>query len=300
MSAELSPEQAVAMLEQAESLAENGEFDPDTFDPDFVATDGVESETGADNSTETAQTTPDNSQETPSEQTPPKELDYVQLLAQERAERLALEQRLAQLQTQETPQAQDNPPQDEQAGEIDPDTLFGEFDGKGLVNGINHIVQNQVKALVEQQLAQRLASIEQKHAQDLQAEHLNAIHAIHQDAQTVVNSDEFAKWVQSQPSYIQPSIVAVVEQGNASQINELLTNYKATLTPPPKTNDVQAKADYIIKNTTPDVPNSLSEMGGQAATDPMQAVANMNAVQMADAMSGWTPEQIENFLNRQI
>lgn len=298
MSAELSPEQAVAMLEQAESLVENGEFDPDTFTPDFGATDGVESETGADNSTETPPTTtPDNPQETPSEQ-PPKELDYVQLLAQERAERLALEQRLAQLQTQETPQTQDNQPQDEQAGEINPDELFGEFDGKGLMNGINHIVNQRVEKLVEQQLAQRLATIEQKHAQDLQAEHLNAIHAVHPDAETVVNSNEFAKWVQSQPSYIQPSIVAVVENGNASQINELLTNYKATLTPPPKTDDVQAKADDIIKNTTPDVPNSLSEMGGQTVTDPMQAVANMSPAQMAEAMEDWTQEQIDTFMNR--
>lgn len=294
---DITPEQAAELLEQAESSLENGEFNPDNFD----FSNGNAGE--ADNSTETAQTTPDNpqdSQETPSEQTPPKELDYVQLLAQERAERLALEQRLAQLQTQETPQAQDNLPQDEPVGEIDPDELFGEFDGKGLINGINHIVNQRVEKLVEQQLAQRLASIEQKHAQDLQAEHLNAIHAVHPDAETVVNSDEFAKWVQSQPSYIQPSIVAVVENGNASQINELLTNYKATLTPPPKTDDVQAKANDIIKNTTPDVPNSLSEMGGQTATDPMQAVANMNAVQMADTMSSWTPEQIENFLNRQI
>lgn len=305
MSTELSPEQAVAMLEQAESSLENGEFNPDTFIPDFGVTDDVAGKTGADNSTETSPTTtPDNHQDTPqtpSEQ-PPKELDYFQLLAQERAERLALEQRLAQLQAQqENPQqtpsteAQETPNTAENLSE-----LFGDFDEVGISRAVEHIATQKAQAIVEQILAQKLAPIEQKQAVDLQNEHLNAIHAVHPDAETVVNSDEFAKWVQSQPSYIQPSIVAVVENGNASQINELLTNYKATLTPPPKTDDIGTKANDIIKNTTPDVPNSLSEMGGQTATDPMQAVANMNAVQMAEAMSGWTQEQIENFLNRQI
>lgn len=303
MSAELSPEQAVAMLEQAESLVENGEFDPDTFTPDFGATDGVAGETGADNSTETPPTTtPDNPQDTPqtpSEQ-PPKELDYVQLLAQERAERLALEQRLAQLQA---PQAQEQtPPQDEQAVEIDPDELFGEFDGKGLMNGINHILSQRLEKMVEQQLSQRLSVIEQKHQQDLYAEHIKAINsAIQDNAETVVESAEFQNWVNSQPSYVSESINYILNNGSTKQVIEVLTNYKATLTPPPatpKTDDVQAKADDIIKNTTPSVPNSLSEMGGQTVTDPMQAVANMSPAQMAEAMEDWTQEQIDTFMNR--
>lgn len=294
---ELSPEQAVAMLEQAESLVESGEFDPDNFTPDFMAGDDVVGETGDNAETPPATPTDTPPQDSPQTQATPKELDYVQLLAEERAERLALEQKLAQLQAlqNEPPKAE---PTQEQAGEIDPDELFGDFDGKGLMNGISHIVNQRVEKL----LAEKLSHIEQKHAQDMQNEHLNAIHAVHPDAETVVNSDAFAKWVQSQPSYIQPSIVAVVEQGSASQVNELLTNYKATLAPPPapKTDDIQDKADEIIKNTTPSVPNSLSEMGGQVVADPMTAVANMSSDKMLDAMSGWTPEQIENFLNRQV
>lgn len=297
----LSPEQAVAMLEQAESLVESGEFDPDNFAPDFGATDDVVGET--DDNADTPPATPaDSSQNPPQTQdlpNPTKEIDYVQLLAQERAERLALEQKLASLQA---PQAPTEPiKQDEQAGEINPDELFGEFDGKGLMNGINHIVQNQVKALVEQQVSQRLAAIEQKHTQDLYAEHIKAVNtAIQGNADEMVESPEFHKWVQSQPSYARDGIDAILKGGTTKEVIEVLTNYKSTLTPPPtpKTDDIKAKADDIINSTTPAVPNSLSQLGGQVATDPMQAVANMPPAQMAEVMSGWTQEQIDTFLDR--
>lgn len=124
---------------------------------------------------------------------------------------------------------------------------------------------------------------------------------IQDNAETVVESAEFQNWVNSQPSYVSESINYILNNGSTKQVIEVLTNYKATLTPPPatpKTDDVQAKADDIIKNTTPSVPNSLSEMGGQTATDPMQAVANMSPAQMAEAMEDWTQEQIDTFMNR--
>lgn len=268
----LTPEQANELLEQAQEQAETGEFDVDAFEAP-------------------------NTQEQAQAQEPTQELDYVEKLAQERAEKLLLQQQLAQNQAQDKPQAQDNQSQEStpQEKEVDLAKLFGDFDEEGLQRGIDYLVDKKVQAILEQ----KLAPIEQKQAQDLANEHLNAITAVHPDAETVVNSDEFAKWVHSQPSYLVPSIVAVVEQGSANQINELLTNYKATLSTPTD-DDLTERAKAVLAQTKPPVPNSLSELGGQVVSDPLQAVASMSGAQMSDALDGWTPEQIENFLNRQL
>lgn len=222
-------------------------------------------------------------------------MDYVDKLAKERAEKLLLQEQLAQAQDKPKPQPQDSQNQEPKEKEVDLVQLFGDFDEEGLQRGIDYLVDKKVAAILEQ----KLAPIEQKQIQDLANEHLNAITAVHPDASDVVNSDDFAKWVQSQPSYLVPSIVAVVEQGSASQINELLSNYKATQETP--TNDeLTERAKQVLAQTKPPVPNSLSELGGQVVSDPLQAVASLNGVQMSEAIDSWTPEQIENFLNRQL
>lgn len=262
----LTPEQANELLEQAQEQSETGEFDVDAF-------------------------------EAPNTQEQAQELDYVEKLAQERAEKLLLQQQLAQNQVQDKPQAQDNQNQEStpQEKEVDLAKLFGDFDEEGLQRGIDYLVDKKVQAILEQ----KLAPIEQKQAQDLHNEHLQAIASVHSDYEQVVNSNEFVEWVKSQPSYVVPNIVAVMEQGSANQINELLTNYKATLSTPTN-DDLTERAKAVLAQTKPPVPNSLSELGSQVVSDPLQAVASMSGAQMSDALDGWTPEQIENFLNRQL
>lgn len=264
---DLSPEQASELLEQAQEQAEAG---VDAFEQAEAEEPAIEP-------------TPHQNEA----------LDYVDKLAKERAEKLLLQEQLAQAQAQDKSKDQDSQSQ-EPKEEVDLAKLFGDFDEEGLQRGIDYLVDKKVGAILEQ----KLAPIEQKQVQDLANEHLNAITAVHPDASDVVNSDDFANWVQSQPSYLVPSIVAVVEQGSASQINELLSNYKATLVP--NNDDVTERAKQVLAQTKTPVPNSLSELGGQVVSDPLQAVANMNGMQMSEAIDNWTPEQIENFLNRQL
>lgn len=82
----LTPEQANELLEQAQEQTETGEFDVDAFEAP-------------------------NTQEQAQAQEPTQELDYVEKLAQERAEKLLLQQQLAQNQAQDN-QSQESTPQE--------------------------------------------------------------------------------------------------------------------------------------------------------------------------------------------
>lgn len=286
----MTPQQAVELLEQAE----NGEINLDAPSDDGQDTDQTDD---VDSGQDDEQTTPQQTKQTQEGQEKPP-VDYMAILAQERARTLALQDELAkyqQSQNGEQPQEQAAPPQEA----VSLEELFGDFDEKGIKNAVEYLAAKRVDEI----LAEKLTPIEQKHAQDAYQEHINAITAVHPDAGQIVNSDEFANWVKSQPSYIQPSIVNVVEQGSAQQVNELLTNYKASITPQQTQqnspqNGIQAKAEQIIADIKPSVPNSLTDLGGANPTDPMQALVNMNGAQALDTLQGMSQEQIEHYPNR--
>lgn len=267
----LTPEQANELLEQAQEQTETGEFDVDAFEAP-------------------------NTQEQAQAQEPTQELDYVEKLAQERAEKLLLQQQLAQNQAQDKPQAQDNQSQEStpQEKEVDLAKLFGDFDEEGLQRGIDYLVDKKVQAILEQ----KLAPIEQKQAQDLHNEHLQAIASVHSDYEQVVNSNEFVEWVKSQPSYVVPNIVAVMEQGSAQKINEVLTNYKTATAPQSTQDSIKAKADTITNSIEPATPNSLTALGAGVSSDPSADISNMSPAQALERMDSWTPEQIQAYLNR--
>lgn len=275
----ITPEQGAQLLAQAE----NGDFDLDNLGDDSKQADDVGDQ---DDKQDEPQPT-----EKPQEQTQPP-VDYMAILAQERAEKLALQEQLAKYQTEQPKNTEQEPPKQE----VSLEELFGDFDENGIKNAVDYLVQQKL----EQVLAEKLTPIEQKQAQDAYQEHINAITAVHPDAGQIVNSAEFTNWVKSQPSYIQPSIVNVVEQGSSEQVNELLTSYKTSIAPqaPNPTQDVKTKADQIIADAKPTVPNSLSELGGANQTDPMQALANMSGAQALGVLQGMTQEQIDNYLNR--
>lgn len=282
----MTPQQAAELLEQAQ----NSELDLDNLGDDNQ--DEVGSQNDNNEQTDSNQDTPP--QEQPQDEKPP--VDYMAILAQERAEKLALQEELAKYQAKQNPQTDEQEPPKQ---EVSLEELFGDFDEKGIKNAVEYLAAKRVDEI----LAEKLSPIEQRHAQDAYQEHINAITAVHPDAGQIVNSDEFANWVKSQPSYIQPSIVSVVEQGSAQQVNELLTNYKASMTPQQTQQNspqdgIQAKAEQIIADIKPSVPNSLTDLGGANPTDPMQALANMNGAQALDKLQGMSQEQIEHYLNR--
>jgi hypothetical protein len=193
---------------------------------------------------------------------------------------------------------------------IDP-SIFGDFSEEALAKGIGTLVAQQVQA----QVGKALAPIQQRQQQTAQETHYSAIYGKHPDADSIVESAELQAWIGQHPSYMQPTLRAVLAKGSTEQVIELFDNFKkggASATAPAPapahgksqtaTTDPKVAAQAAIAAAAPAVPASLSEIpGGRAdALSPHERLAAMEGVSMAEAMQGMTPEQIEAFLNRQL
>lgn len=197
---------------------------------------------------------------------------------------------------------------------VDP-AIFGDFDEAGLMKGIQTLVEQQVTARVQAQLEtqletkvnerlkQALEPIAQKQQMDEVQSHYSAIMSAHPDVESVAESQEFADWIGKQPSYAQQAIGAVLQQGTAQQVIEVLNDFKATQAPASTVNptDIKQVAKAKLEQTKPVIPASLSDIaGGQVHTSPDDQLASLNGVDMLTAMEKMTPEQIERFLNKTL
>ena len=180
---------------------------------------------------------------------------------------------------------------------IDP-SIFGDFDEEGLANGIQTLVQQQVEA----RLKQALEPIAQKQQIDETQQHYAAILQAHPDIESVAESQEFASWRASQPSYAQQAINGVLSQGTTDQVIELFNQFKANAqTAAPTSADIKQAAKAKLDNAQSAIPASLSDIaGGQAHTSPDEQLANLDGVDMLAAMEKMSPEQIERILNKTL
>lgn len=223
--------------------------------------------------------------------------------AQQELERLQAEAQ-ARADAGEAPTKQDNQIAAAEAAieeGVDPE-LFGDFSEEALAKGINTLVQQQV----EQRLQAALAPYEQREAQSATEAHYDAIYAAHPDADSIAQSKELSDWISSQPTFVQGSMTAVLQEGTTEQIIELFSTFKsstgATQADGKLTADaVKAAAKQKVASAKEEVPASLSDFpGGRAgATSRSEAMHDMSdGVELAMAMDDMTPEQIEQFLNR--
>lgn len=193
---------------------------------------------------------------------------------------------------------------------VNPD-YFGDFSEEALSEGINKLVAQQVKEQVEARVAEALKPMQAKEQESALEAHNRTIYEAHQDADSVVQSSEFESWTAGQPSYIQASINQVLDQGSAEQVVELLNNYKqstnSTATPAkvedtpakPTADELKAKAREAIKNTTPAVPASLSDIPGghKGATSLTDQMKSMSGMELAETMMDWPAEKQTQYLN---
>lgn len=188
---------------------------------------------------------------------------------------------------------------------VNPD-YFGDFSEEALAEGINKLIDERVTAQVDARVAKALEPMQQREQESAADAHMRTIYEAHTDADSIVESGEFNSWKASQPSYIQAALDGVLAQGTAEQVVELLNNYKqsTTSTPAaeadkPSTDDLKAKAREAIKNTAPAVPASLSDIPGghKGVTDIREQMESMSGIELVDAMSSWTPEKREQYLN---
>ena len=109
---------------------------------------------------------------------------------------------------------------------VDP-AIFGDFDEKGLAEGIQKLVDMRVSAMVQQQLETALAPMQQQQQVSAEQAHFNEIFTAHPDAESIVESKEFNDWKNAQPSIVQSAYDAVLNNGSAAQVIELLGLYKS-------------------------------------------------------------------------
>ncbi len=175
--------------------------------------------------------------------------------------------------------------------------------------GIQKLVSSQVSTLVQQQLQTALAPIQQQQQVSAEQAHFNEIFKAHPDAESVVESKEFNDWKSAQPSFIQSAYDAVLNNGSAAQVVELLGLYKsgtqstqAVQQQQDNPDVVKAAAQKAVSQAQTQVPNSLSDLpaGSPAGVSRDERLAAMSPTQLAEEMQGWTPEQIEQFLNRRV
>ena len=188
---------------------------------------------------------------------------------------------------------------------VNPD-YFGDFSEEALTDGINKLIDERVKAQVDAQVAQALQPMQAREQESAAEAHMRTIYEAHTDADSIVESGEFEAWKASQPSYAQAAVDAVLTQGTAEQVVELLNNYKqstnstpAAKADKPSADDLKAKARQAINNAAPPIPASLSDIPGghKGATNMNEQMDAMSGIELADEMMNWSAEKREQYLN---
>lgn len=229
----------------------------------------------------------------------------------------AAQQQLADLQAQaqaradagQAPTATDNQVAAAQAAidaGVNP-ALFGDFSEEALAKGITQLVEQQVAARMEA-INAKLKPIEQQAATDATTAHFNAIYSAHPDADSLVESQEFAVWKGAQPAVVRAALDQALEKGSSTDVIEVFSAFKAATqqqSPPAAGKGAMTPAEAakaaIAKASAP-IPASLSDIpGGRvASTNVFEAMDTMNSHELLAATSNMTAEQIEAWLNAQI
>lgn len=185
--------------------------------------------------------------------------------------------------------------------------LFGDFSEEALAKGITTLVEQQVAARMEA-INAKLKPIEQQAATDATTAHFNAIYSAHPDADSLVESQEFAVWKGAQPAVVRAALDQALEKGSSTDVIEVFSAFKAATqqqSPPAAGKGAMTPAEAakaaIAKASAP-IPASLSDIpGGRVATSNVfEAMNDMNSIEMSQAAMSMTPEQVEAWLNSQI
>ena len=203
-------------------------------------------------------------------------------------------------------EAQPAAPQGEQ------DVDFGDYSDEAIRKGVQKLVDiktDAIRAEMEAKLNKVMAPIQQSEAEQATDKHFSTIATAHPDFESVVVSKEMNDWIEKQPSFLRPGFRAVIEQGTAPQVVELLDAYKSSTGKPAAPTGTGKPADSVVAAAQAAIakaqaapPSSLSEIpsGSMAQHDPAGAVLEMSTASLMNMFDGKSPEQIKTLLNRSI
>lgn len=164
---------------------------------------------------------------------------------------------------------------------------------------------------LEDRLAKALEPIQESAEDNAVDSHFNDIFEAHNDHEELLVEDgPVDQWIAKQPSFMQTSMNAVMENGGTQDVIDLVTQYKdanPVETPPEKASDSDAKeiadkaaeAVKAAKEKTT-VPNSLSEVpaGTKAHHDENEALLNMNGQKQIQKFANMSSNDILENLSR--
>lgn len=192
---------------------------------------------------------------------------------------------------------------------VDP-ALFGDFSPEAMAKGVAQLVRAQLDARMAA-IDAKLQPIQQQTARGATEVHLSAIYSAHPDADSIVESQEFAAWKSTQPGVVRDALDAALTTGSTNDVIEVFSAFKAATGQAAVPTAATAKAGQIspaqaakaaIARAAAPMPASISDIpGGRAGpTNVLEAMENMNGPEMLSAMNAMTPEQIDAYLNAQI
>lgn len=192
---------------------------------------------------------------------------------------------------------------------VDP-ALFGDFSPEAMAKGVAQLVQAQLDARMAA-IDAKLQPIQQQTARSATEVHLSAIYSAHPDADSIVESQEFAAWKSTQPGVVRAALDAALTTGSTNDVIEVFSAFKSATGQAAVPTAATAKAGQIspaqaakaaIARAAAPMPASISDIpGGRAGpTNVLEALENMNGPEMLSAMNAMTPEQIDAYLNAQI
>lgn len=187
--------------------------------------------------------------------------------------------------------------------------LFGDFTEESLAKGVNALVDQKVSAQVEAAIQQAIAPFQQQQMQmqQMSAEqrHFATIEAAHPDYESVGESQEFANWMEAQPSITRNAYNNVLQGGSAQDVNELLSLYKSqnvnqAAQQPDPTAEMVAKAKQAVQNAPKQIPISVSDMpaGAPAALSAEERFSTLSGPELFLEMQSWPQDKIDEFLAR--
>lgn len=198
------------------------------------------------------------------------------------------------------------------------EAVLAEYAGEfpEVFNDLKPIIESMVKSGVEAnmkafatQLKAEIAPMQQMAQDSAQDAHFNAITSAISDFDQLVESGAVQDWIKTQPSFMQPTMSAVLEKGTATQVIELFSAYKqAEGIQPGKTHpaltaqQLKDKAADIITGVKTKPPKSLTDVpsGTIEPTDELAAEAGMSALGLLAKFEKMNPADILKHAGRQI
>lgn len=178
---------------------------------------------------------------------------------------------------------------------IDP-AIFGDFSEEGIAKGVQTLVQQGVQRAIAPLLQERQAAAQQSAT----AAHYEAIYAAHPDADELAQSGEFAAWRESLPAFARGAVDQALTQGDAASVVDVFSTFKASANQGATPAGSRVQQALATARAQPQVPTSLSEITGQAAsssTAEQVAALASNPDALLARMSDMTPAQLEKLMN---